>query len=101
MLEDPYSEQGAARNAFGNVALRFRAVVDAQLVRDTSDADLERAVWRVAQDAQAGGLKPEQVVIALKTAWYTLPQHRSGGRGEHERRLERLVTVCIEGYFAD
>lgn len=101
MLEDPHSEQGAPHNTFGHVAVRFRAVVDEHLVRAASDADLERAVWQVAQDAQAGGLKPEQVVIALKTAWYTLPRHRSGGRSEHERRLERLVTVCIEGYFAD
>jgi len=84
-------------------ALR-RALALAAAANEAADDELRDAVRDYVHSLKAGGLPPETVVVAVKSAI-----HRST-RGltptYHERRdaaqlLDRVVRWCIEEYFGD
>jgi hypothetical protein len=62
---------------------------------------LRNVARMIAGDARAGGLRPEQMLVALKRDW---PKLLEGRRVPHEGELhmlsERLVSFCIHEYYA-
>ena len=53
-----------------------------------------------AEDAHRAGLPIARALIALKTAWSRVPEVRPLPQSDHRELLERLVTGCIEAYYA-
>ena len=91
------------RNAviFNEAVLALREALDRRLAGDSTDGDVRQALRRLSDEARANGLHGEQVVIVLKQMWNELAG-RSETLAADERRqtLERLVTLCIEEYYA-
>ncbi len=64
------------------------------------NGELRAALNQLSDEARAKGVRAEQLIILLKQLWYRLPMP-SVPRDERTRMLERLVTLCINEYYAD
>jgi hypothetical protein len=64
--------------------------------------DVRRALHQLAREARQKDVSPEQLLVVLKGIWYALPEVRiAGGASEQVHVLQRVVTMCIQEYFAD
>ena len=73
----------------------------ARYLSDPLAEDDVRAAFRVfALEARAKRLRAEELVIMFKKLWVTFPEVQAiAERGERQRLLDRLVTVCIQQYY--
>lgn len=55
---------------------------------------------RLCDAAHADGLRPEHVLLRLKAAWRDIPAVRRGVGDYEGLVLSRLITLCIDEYFA-
>jgi hypothetical protein len=64
-------------------------------------SELRAGLRPVVHDARAGGATVEQLLVAIKRTWSTLPECHvtQGERSETARRLERAVTLAIETWY--
>lgn len=60
-----------------------------------------RAVMRgLCVDAHRQGLRPEELILLLKTAWMSRPDLVPTSRGETKAILDHVITLSIEEYYA-
>ena len=65
------------------------------------DASLASALHAVATEARARGIRPEELLVTLKSMWFEIggePSTSSGSTSGH-RRLDEVVTACIKSYY--
>lgn len=55
---------------------------------------------RCVRAAQAGGVKPEHVVVMIHDAWDRYA-HRTGVRADNDAKRLHLTGVALDAYFAD
>jgi hypothetical protein len=64
--------------------------------------ELREALHAMATEARAKAVAPEQLLVALKDIWHSLPVVRGmHDPAEQIRLLQRVVTMCIKEYYAD
>ena len=73
--------------------------------RDSSAADGKDDHWRacarvMCADARDRGVRIEELLISLKRIWPTIPGVERLKRDESGRLLSRVVTLCVEEYYA-
>ncbi len=78
--------------ALGEAIRRFGA--------EELNGELRAALTQLSDEARAKGVRAEQLIILLKQVWNGLPMP-AVPRDERARMLERLVTLCINEYYAD
>ena len=62
---------------------------------------LRRAAHAVAVDAHRHALPPERMLVAVKSAWASLPEVHQLTPDDDSRDLaSRFFTLCIEEFFA-
>lgn len=78
----------------------LRAALQGHLRQPVPDDTLRRALNALCTDARARNLRPEQLILIFKQVWSSLPeiQNRIGNR--RQELLDRIVTICIEEYYA-
>jgi hypothetical protein len=81
-------------------ALLLEALV-AQRAGRGPDAAVRRQTQVMCSCARGVGLPIEHVLVMLKDEWRTTPESRQLRRQDAERLLERVVTLCIDEYYAD
>jgi hypothetical protein len=60
------------------------------------------ALRRMALEARARRMLPEQLLIVLKDIWYSLPSVRQIEEpAEQVRLLQRVVTMSIKEYYSE
>jgi hypothetical protein len=65
------------------------------------DRGLEHAVAAVVDEARERAMRPEELIIAFKALYATLPDPRTAAaRAEQLHLREQLVTLCIRAYYA-
>ena len=70
-------------------------------VEDDEGTDLLAVLRHVANEARSRHMHAEQLLVALKDVWYSLPVVRSSPEGEQQNRLlQRVITLCIRQYYA-
>ena len=63
--------------------------------------ELKGLLVRAAADARQKGMLAEQLLLALKDIWYSLPQlATSPGSDVQTRLLQQLIARCIQEYYA-
>lgn len=78
------------------------AVARRYLSEEITDEHLEGVVTAISRHARERGMKAEELIVACKEMWHGLPADAlHNERSTRTKKLERLVTICIEGYFAD
>lgn len=84
---DQLEELGAAANGY--------------LCEQITDAELQRVVWGLSRHARDSGMKAEELIVTCKEVWRSLPADGFAERSTRTKKLERLVQICIDGYFDD
>jgi hypothetical protein len=65
-------------------------------------AAIDGAVRQISAQAQVRGLRPEQMLVAVKQAWAHLAPIRARHLGDRDADvLRQVVTISIEHYFED
>ena len=65
------------------------------------EVELRRTIRALADAARGRGLRAEQLVVALREAWTTLPEARAiTPRSRRAEVAAHLVGVCIDEYYA-
>jgi hypothetical protein len=92
--EDDGSLHSAARRTLQQAA---RARHDAV----GGNAALRRSIRALADDARSRGLRAEQLVVALREAWQTLPEARAiTSRASRVELAAVVIGICIDEYYA-
>ena len=53
-------------------------------------------------EARKNGVKPEELLVVFKQMWNSLAESmRPQDAGQHERVRQKLVTLCIQAYYAE
>lgn len=61
---------------------------------------LRDALGELAREARRKDLPAEQMIIAVKSVWHSLPAlKRVDALGEQSAMLQRVVTACIKAYY--
>lgn len=78
----------------------LRSALQGHLRQPVPDETLRRALSALCADARARNLRPEQLILIFKQAWTSLPEFESGSRNQRQELLDRIVSICIEEYYA-
>ncbi len=63
--------------------------------------ELKSLLGRAAVDARSKGIQAEQLLIALKDIWYSVPSLSAHpGHDVQTRLLQQLIALCIQEYYA-
>jgi hypothetical protein len=98
----PRDEQGvslpAARAA---LVAHLKASASAALPESRDAQRARHAVRELCDDAHQRHLQAEQLLIAIKDAWRSMPEARADARlGAPQHSLDRFISLCIEEYYA-
>jgi hypothetical protein len=78
------------------------ALVEQLKKPDAPNPELSELLQRVAREARAGNVRPEQLLLIFKQLWNSLNESLRPQQAEQQERVrERLVTVCIKAYYAE
>ena len=64
-------------------------------------AALTSPMAQLCDETRRRGLRAEQLIVAIKHAWATLPDTRWWRREANSELLSIVITVCVEQYFLD
>jgi hypothetical protein len=63
--------------------------------------ELKLLLSRAATEARGKGIQAEQLLMALKEIWYSLPHLAvQPGHDTQTRLLQQLIARCIQEYYA-
>ena len=107
LQQRPQVESSAsARDEFLPSALSERAMtalrtaIQGQFRQPTADHALRRALHALCLEARSKDLRAEQLIMVFKRAWHTLPESRGPETRKKQAVLDRLITICVEEYYA-
>lgn len=79
----------------------LRSVLSQSLADGSHPDGLKALLTRAAAEARGKGLQAEQLLLALKDIWYSLPQLSTRpSTDEQTRLLQQLIARCIQEYYA-
>jgi hypothetical protein len=79
----------------------LRNALAASVVRGNHADDLRELLCRAAADARSKGMQAEQLLIALKEIWYSMPEVTNASSALVENSLlQELISRCIQEYYA-
>ena len=79
----------------------LRAALSRSLAAGNHADDLGILLRRAAADAKQKGVHAEQLLVALKDIWYSLPDlSTKPGNDVQTRLLQQLIARCIQEYYA-
>jgi len=65
-------------------------------------AELVELLKRVAREAHEKDIRPEELIIIFKQLWNSLAESlRPQNADQYESVRQRLVTLCIQAYYAE
>jgi len=81
--------------------LRSALIVQLENPEDPSP-ELTNLLRRVGREAAEKEIRPEQLIIIFKQLWNSLAESlRPQNADQYERTRQRLVTLCIQAYYAE
>ena len=79
-----------------------RSFLNRALRRFPQKPELRIALHQLAREAKEKAVPPEQLLVALKVIWQSIPNvENAPDRTEQTRVLQRVVTICIKEYFSE
>jgi hypothetical protein len=81
----------------------LRTALTEQLKRpDAPTKELASLLRKVAREAREKGIKPEELIVIFKHLWNSLAESlRPQNADQYELVRQRLVTLCIQAYYAE
>jgi hypothetical protein len=81
-------------------ATALRSALQGHLRQAVPDDTLRRALHSLCADARKRNLRPEQLILIFKQVWSSLPEVQDRNAARRQDLLDRIVTICIEEYYA-
>ena len=79
----------------------LRAALTRSLQAGNHGEELKAVLARAAADARQKGIQAEQLLLALKDVWYSLPQMATHPASDVQTRLlQQLIARCIQEYYS-
>lgn len=81
----------------------LRSALTEQLKQpDGPTPELAALLRKVGREAHEREIRPEQLIVIFKQLWNSLAESlRPQNADQHERVRQRLVTLCIQAYYAE
>ena len=81
----------------------LRTALTEQLQRpDAPTQELTTLLHKMAREAHARDIRPEELIIIFKQLWNSLSEAlRPQNSDQYERVRQLLVTLCIQAYYAE
>ncbi len=81
----------------------LRTALTEQLKKpDGPTPELASLLRKVAKEARERSIPPEELIVAFKQLWNSLAESlRPQNSDQYERVRQRLVTLCIQAYYAE
>lgn len=81
----------------------LRTALTEQLKRpDEPTPELANLLRKVGQEARKQSIPPEELIVTFKQLWNSLAESlRPQSADQYERIRQRLVTLCIQAYYAE
>jgi hypothetical protein len=91
----------APRPLSDDTVAALRTAVLGHLERKSDpERGLEQAIAAIVNEARERSMRPEELIIAFKALYATLPDPpTTAARAEQLQLRERLVTACIRAYY--
>jgi hypothetical protein len=82
--------------------IALRSALQARIATPSrNDADFRRALRLMTEDAHRRGVRAEQMIVALKEAWRSLPEVQAlPAGGPRDTALSGAITMLIEEFYA-
>jgi hypothetical protein len=69
---------------------------------DGPTPELSTVLKRVGREARQSNVPPEELIVIFKDLWNSLAESLRPQNGDqYERVRQRLVTLCIQAYYAE
>ena len=79
----------------------LRTALQAHLRAAAPPTELVRVLRLVSAEARRKAVPVQQLLVAVKSAWSSIPEARQGERtGLRDDMLDRIVSLCIEEYYS-
>jgi hypothetical protein len=79
----------------------LRAALSRSVQAGNHGDELKGVLSRAAADARQKGIQAEQLLLALKDIWYSLPQLANQPASDVQTRLlQQLIARCIQEYYS-
>jgi hypothetical protein len=81
----------------------LRTALAEQLTKpDGPTPELAALLRKVAREAHEKSIPPEELIVIFKQMWNSLAESlRPQNADQYERIRQRLVTICIQAYYAE
>ncbi len=80
----------------------LRSVLQAHARGEPAHGELRHAIGLVCREARRERLRAEQVIVAVKGTWYSLPEVRELSSGEARADLlDHVVRLTIDEFYAE
>jgi hypothetical protein len=81
----------------------LRTALTEQLKRpDSPTPELAILLRKIAREAHAQNIPPEELIVIFKKLWNALAESlRPQNADQYELIRQRLVTICIQAYYAE
>ena len=81
----------------------LRTALTEQLKRpEEPTPELSSFLRKMAQEAHERSIPPEELIVIFKRLWNSLAESlRPQNADQYERVRQRLVTLCIQAYYAE
>jgi hypothetical protein len=81
----------------------LRTALTEQLKKpDGPTPELASLLRKVAKEARERSIPPEELIVTFKQLWNSLAESlRPQNADQYERVRQRLVTLCIQAYYAE
>ncbi|HMG13552.1 MAG TPA: hypothetical protein VK571_10260 [Gemmatimonadaceae bacterium] len=78
------------------------ALADQLKQPDGPTPELADLLKRVGKEAHTNNIPPEELIVIFKELWNSLAEAlRPQNADQYERVRQRLVTLCIQAYYAE
>lgn len=79
----------------------LRATLARSVQTGNHGEDLKALLSQAAAESRKKGIQAEQLLLALKDIWYSLPQLATRPASDVQTRLlQQLIARCIQEYYA-
>lgn len=69
---------------------------------DGPTPELSNVLKKVGREARESNVPPEELIVIFKEQWNSLAEQlRPQNADQYERVRQRLVTLCIQAYYAE
>jgi hypothetical protein len=92
---------GEARICSDAAVTALRSALQSHLRASAPAASLGHVLRVMSAEARRSDVPVQQLLIAIKSAWSSIPEARQGARtGLRDDMLDQIVTLCIEEFYA-